>query len=145
MELQIDREPSVDGATIGHLSIDGRFAMFTLEDVTRAPGVKIYGETAIPAGRYKVIVNKSQRFGRMLPLVIGVENFTGIRIHSGNVSGDTSGCILVGLARHVGSPEILSSRAALEILMKQLANAIARGEEVHLTIQNALAEEKRLA
>jgi len=144
MNLLIQREPSVDGATVGRLFINGHFMCWTLEDVVRAPGVKIYGETAIPAGTYKILINKSRRFGKMLPLIIGVENFTGIRIHSGNDADDTSGCILVGFARQ-GDNKILTSRAALESLMAILAPAQARGEEMSITIQPQPAEAKVVA
>jgi len=144
MQLLLNREPSVDDATIGRLFVNGRFFGFTCEDVVRAPGVKIYGETAIPSGTYKVLINKSRRFGKMLPLIVGVENFTGIRIHSGNGSEDTSGCILVGFARQ-GDNRILTSRAALESLMALLAPAQARGEDISITIQPQPAEAKVVA
>lgn len=143
MEILLSREPSADGATIGHLFIDGRFAMFTLEDVTRTH--KLAGETAIPEGRYPVTITRSQRFGTMLPLVSHVPDFSGIRFHAGNTAADTSGCILVGLARHLGSPTIESSRSALEILMAKMALALAHGEEIWLTIEPAPTEPRRLA
>lgn len=142
MELLLQREPSVDGATIGRFFINGTFFGFTCEDVTRAPGVKIPGETAIPLGRYRVIVNMSQRFGRPLSLVIGVDNFTGIRMHSGNGSKDTEGCILIGLAR--SHNQVLSSRAAMDILLPRIQHAL-KTEDCWLTIEPAPAEEKRLA
>jgi hypothetical protein len=133
MQLRLEREPSVDGATIGRLYIDGVWKFFTLEDVVRAPGVKIYGDTAIPFGTYRVIINKSRRFGRMLPLILGVENFTGIRIHSGNGSEDTAGCILVGLGR-MGDNRIVTSKEALDKLLAMLAPALASGEGITIQI-----------
>src|SRR4051812_4869970 len=83
-------------STIGKLYIDGVFECYTLEDKVRADGVKIAGATAIPAGRYEVIINYSNRFKRLMPLLLNVLNFIGIRIHWGNKSKDTEGCLLLG-------------------------------------------------
>ena len=57
---------------------------------------KIYGKTAIPCGRYKVIVNLSRKLKRRLPLLLDVPGFEGIRIHGGKNETHTEGCILVG-------------------------------------------------
>jgi hypothetical protein len=70
------------------------FICHTLEDVQR--DVKIAGETAIGWGKYKLIVNMSNRFKKRLPLLLDVPNFAGVRIHGGNTELDTEGCILVG-------------------------------------------------
>lgn len=84
-----------DRNIIGDLFIDGEFFCYTLEDERRADGVKVYGETAIPTGTYNVKLTKSNRFKRLMPLLIDVPLFSGIRIHGGNTSKDTLGCILV--------------------------------------------------
>jgi Family of unknown function (DUF5675) len=96
MELTLNRFAFYENSTIGRLNINGFFYCFTLEDAFRPDGLKIKGSTAIPAGRYQVVVNKSPRFQKELPLLLGVPNFIGVRIHSGNTPADTSGCILVG-------------------------------------------------
>jgi hypothetical protein len=86
---------SPDRNIIGDLHIDGEFFCHTLEDEKRPDGVKIKHETAIPAGKYTVILTKSNRFKRIMPLLVDVPMFSGIRIHGGNDSKDTSGCPLV--------------------------------------------------
>lgn len=69
MKIIIRRQPSQGGATIGKLSIDGLFACYVLEDEIReVPGQtvsewKIKGQTAIPAGEYRVTLEDSARFG----------------------------------------------------------------------------------
>lgn len=127
MNLVLQREILSDQSTIGKLSIvDGGFIAFTLEDVLRDH--KIDGITAIPAGRYRVVLTMSQRFKKVLPILLDVPNFTGIRIHSGNTSLDTEGCILVGMER--GKDCVLRSREALKLLMEKLEG------EVWITILN---------
>ena len=131
MELRLEREPSVDGMTPGKLYVDGKFWYFTAEDLQR-DGSKVMHETAIPPGRYKVIITRSARFDKMLPLLEDVPGFTGVRIHAGNTAADTSGCILVGMAR--ANASVLSSRVAMDWLQPQIAGALARGEECWITI-----------
>ena len=94
MELQIKRTDFSEESTIGELSVNGVFECYTLEDKVRP--VKIAGKTAIPSGRYEVIMNFSQRFQKQLPLLLNVPNYEGVRIHSGNTAANTEGCILVG-------------------------------------------------
>jgi len=136
----VQRRPTVDGATIGELDLgSGRFC-YTLEDAIReAPGVpvaawKVPGATAIPAGRYKLTVTQSQRFGRPLPLLLGVDGFSGVRIHPGNTNADTSGCLLVGQAIG-GTNTLLRSRLAFDELFKRLKHAV-RVMDVYLDIKN---------
>ena len=97
MKITVKRIHRTDISTIGELYIDGVFECYTLEDIERE--VKIKSETAIPKGTYKVIINQSNRFKRLLPLLLNVPNFEGVRIHSGNTNHDTEGCILVGQTR----------------------------------------------
>ena len=94
MELQIKRTDFSEESTIGELSVNGVFECYTREDKVRP--VKIAGKTAIPSGRYEVIINFSQRFQKQLPLLLNVPNYEGVRIHSGNTAANTEGCILVG-------------------------------------------------
>ncbi len=134
MDLTLVREASSGDCTHGDLLVDGVWQAFTLEDVVRS-GPKVQHETAIPAGRYEVVITRSQRFERMLPLLLNVPDFTGIRIHPGNTKADTSGCILVGLSRT--KEAVLSSQAAMTALQPKMATAIARGDRVWITILDA--------
>lgn len=119
MKIEVKRLHRTENSTIGELTIDGKFECYTLEDKER--DVKIKGETAIPKGTYKVIINQSNRFKRLLPLLIGVPNFEGVRIHAGNSNHDTEGCILVGQNRSVDY--ITKSRKAFDSLFKKMQGA----------------------
>jgi hypothetical protein len=130
MELILLRSDLTPTRTIGRLYL-ATPECWTLEDARRE-GPKVPGETAIPAGRYQVKITKSQRFNRMLPLLLDVPGFEGIRIHSGNSASDTAGCVLVGRSRTENT--ILESRLALEALMPKIADAQARGQDVWVTI-----------
>lgn len=101
MKLTLNRTQCGETATMGQLSIDGNPFCFTCEDIDRMledgdGSAKIDGETCIPRGIYKVIINRSTRFKRDLPLLVNVPFFDGIRIHPGNTTEDTHGCVLVG-------------------------------------------------
>lgn len=133
MELLLQRDASADGCTPGRLFVDGEFEAFTLEDVVR-DGPKIAHETAIPPGRYRVVITRSTRFGRMLPLLVNVPGFDGIRIHPGNTAADTAGCILVGRSR--ANDSIASSRLAMDALQPKIAGALARQQDVFITVVN---------
>ena len=100
MKLQLIRDLTDGKRTFGKLFIDGEFVCDTLEDVDRrleSGGVKVPGETAIPLGTYTLTVNQSPRFKRLLPLLLSVPDFSGVRMHPGNSEADTEGCILLGV------------------------------------------------
>ena len=103
MQLLLIREkPLTAGLPYTHGKLyavnDGHqaFICYTIEDQVRPAGSKIYGKTAIPAGKYKITVTMSPRFKKELPLIHDVPGFDGIRIHGGNGHEDTLGCVLVG-------------------------------------------------
>jgi hypothetical protein len=100
---------------------------FILEDRVRAAGVKVPHETAIPAGRYRVIVDWSNRFKKYAFHILDVPNFTGIRIHSGNTDKDTDGCLLVGRDRGLNCVEY--SHVAFVALWEKLTQAAGFDEE----------------
>jgi hypothetical protein len=126
MKIQIKRLHKTENSTIGEMTIDGKFECYTLEDKER--DVKIKSETAIPKGTYKVIINQSNRFKKLMPLLLNVPNFEGVRIHPGNSNHDTEGCILVGQSRSVDY--ITKSRKAYDILFTKMKLA----KEITLTI-----------
>jgi len=122
--------------TEGLLFVDGLLFCGTLEDPWRdlSRQQKVPGETCIPAGAYQVVIDHSARFQKMMPHLLNVPHFEGIRIHSGNTRRDTEGCILLG--RHLQEGVISESRATVERFMTVLQNEINRGEEVWLTISD---------
>lgn len=146
MEIELQRRWLTSTSTIGSLTIDGlrEPAYFTLEDVVRT-GPKVPGQTAIPAGRYEVVVTVSERCKAsthalwtpspefLLPLLKNVPNFEGVRIHAGNRSTDTEGCILVGLGREEDA--ITGSRAALTALLPAITHALTQGR-VWITVKD---------
>ena len=91
--------------------------------------LKVPRKSAVPEGTYPVVITKSKKFGKYLPLLVGVPGFEGIRIHSGNTSKDTEGCILVG--QNLEKGKVLMSRITLERLMKLIENE----KRVFLTIE----------
>lgn len=137
MKLILQRADYSKHSTIGTLALDGRVLCFTLEDVVRV-GPKVFGETAIPAGSYTVVLDLSQRFGKVMPHVLDVPGFQGIRIHPGNTDKDTHGCILVGLSKRADF--IGESKAAYAMLLLKIEAAIAAGEVVTLDVCDAALE-----
>ena len=121
MLIELKRFEFKDTHTIGKLYIDGVYECYTLEDVVRK-GAKVNGQTAIPTGTYNIIINHSNRFNRDLPLLENVPNFTGVRIHAGNTSAHTEGCILVGTT-WTGKDFIGNSRVAFNKLFDKLKKA----------------------
>ena len=136
MKLRLVREILGPRFTQGRLYVNGKFQCYTLEDADRKldnGGVKIPGETAIPAGKYPVIVNYSSRFKRDMPLLVNVPQFSGIRIHPGNTAEDTEGCVLVGNVR--GNGYLSDSRSAYNTLFKMLDTAYDKEEDIEISIE----------
>lgn len=111
MKLELKRRWLTADSTIGELYVDGAFECYVLEDVYRGGLPKVSKQTAIPVGEYVVKKTFSERFQRMMYLVMDVPGFSGIRIHSGNTAADTEGCLLVGTTK--GQDQVLQSRSAL--------------------------------
>lgn len=143
MELLLDRDIRTTNSTSGKLFIDGLFECFILEDEDRGlkssmplseiQQRKLKGNTAIPEGRYQVTINYSPHFDRELPLLLNVPGYEGIRIHSGNTTADTDGCLLTGVAR--SADYVVSSRMAFDKVYSKISRAISNNEKVFITIQ----------
>lgn len=113
---------------IGKLYVDGKWFCDTIEDVDRGLDDamteeevikrKVKGETAIPTGIYQVLLTYSPKYKRIMPLISNVKGYSGIRIHSGNTSKDTEGCLIVGKNTKVGM--VTDSRNTYNALFKRL-------------------------
>jgi hypothetical protein len=136
MELTLIRRWFTKKSTIGELHVDAAYECFILEDVVRK-GPKVHGKTAIPAGRYKIQVTYSPRFKRMLPILVAVPDFSGVRIHPGNDADDTEGCLLPGLERR--EDFVSSSRHAFDALMPKILDGVATPEGCWITIREERA------
>lgn len=141
MILRLERRWPKEMYTIGVLHVDGKFFCNTLEDKvvdTNCNGCfdagerKVPGETAIPYGTYRVRYSWSNKFGRMLPELVDVPSFQGIRIHPGNTRKDTAGCILVGLNKEVG--KVCQSRYYSDVLNGMIRAAQSEGELITIEI-----------
>ncbi len=131
MEIKVNRVAFTAKSTIGDMLIDDQWECFTLEDVVRGPGIKIPGQTAIPEGKYEVIIDRSMRFKRMMPHILNVPMFEGIRIHSGNTDRNTEGCLLLG--RTKDTDFIGQSVAAFNAFFPKLQEGL-QGGKVFITI-----------
>lgn len=136
MKIAVMRKWLTQEATISEISVDGQFLCYGLEDCVReiegqpVEDWKIPGQTAIPRGTYALEITPSNRFKRDMLQVMEVPGFAGIRIHAGNTSADTEGCLLVGDTR--SNDFVGNSRNALVKLFGTVAAAIHRGEEVSI-------------
>lgn len=137
MELKLNRIFLGSSATIGELYVDGEHIADTLEDRVRPEGEKVYGKTAIPEGTYEMVLSYSPRFKKILPEILNVPNFTGIRIHSLNKAEESEGCIGVGEWNGKDTNWISNSRKAFNKLFAILQEASDRGEKITITINNS--------
>lgn len=153
MELTLQRKWKLLKYSIGKLYVNGVYLCDTLEDTDRnlyqgmskesISQKKVYGETAIPFGRYRITLNvQSPKFSKKkmyerckgyLPRLLGVPCWEGVLIHIGNYPKDTEGCILVGYNKIKGA--VVNSTTAFWKLYDMLEKANKRGEEIWITIQ----------
>jgi hypothetical protein len=140
MNLKLVRTHFGTEYTVGQLFIGDKFECYTLEDAQREIETrpvaewKIQDRTAIPRGKYELIVSFSNRFRKPLPLIKNVPGFSGIRIHSGNSSSNTEGCILVGKTWS-GGDWIGNSRVAMDALFNKIMDAREKGQFINIEIK----------
>lgn len=131
IKLTLKRIAFQNNYTIGKLLINGDYFCDVLEDKVRGLSsdmtaeqiakIKVHSQTAIPIGTYKITLTYSNRFKKILPLLNDVPGFEGIRIHSGNTSADTEGCLLVGQNKVKG--QVINSRDTFNKLMSKIQDA----------------------
>lgn len=121
--------PATASYTIGRLYANSIVVSDTIEDkdrglldtmpVSQIKAKKIYGETAIPKGTYRVVGTVSPKFSNrvwakkyngIVPEIIGVKGFSGIRIHPANTAQELLGCIAPGQNKVKG--KVINSTAA---------------------------------
>ena len=142
MKLVLKRKFKGEIYTVGDLFIDGEFFCNTLEDKVRIlpllcpdtpQGIacrckeKVYAETAIPYGTYKVTMQMSPKFKRVLPYLHDVPHFLGILVHNGSNIDHSAGCLLVG--RNTIKGGLTESRATSDRLNEILS------KEKNITIE----------
>jgi hypothetical protein len=143
MELKLERNLKGVQATLGTLFINNEKECNTLEDVDRGiiqdtpleviTSTKVQNKTAIPTGRYEVIIDFSNRFQKDMPHVLDVPGFEGIRIHPGNSDVDTDGCILLGSWSGSSADWISGSQDAFHTFLPKLEQGLSEGQ-VFITI-----------
>lgn len=135
MKLTLKRIALRPTYTIGKLYIDDAYFCDTLEDTVRDTNKsgkfdngeqKIKGKTAIPYGTYEIKWTYSPRFKKYTPQLMNVPSFEGIRVHSGNTSADTEGCLILGENKQVG--KVLNSRATINKFYPIIKEACSNGK-----------------
>lgn len=152
MQLYLKRIAKRETYTIGRLLIDGEYFCDTVEDrdrglnaslpLERLKEMKVYGQTAIPTGVYKVDMDTvsakfrsrswAKPFDGKLPRLLNVPAYDGVLIHVGNTAEDSLGCILVGRNKEVG--KVLQSTDTFKSLMSVLLKAHADGESIYIQV-----------
>ena len=135
MKLTLKRIALRPTYTIGKLYIDDVYFCDTIEDTVRDINKngkfdngekKIHSKTAIPYGIYEIKWTYSPRFKKYTPQLMNVPSFEGIRIHAGNTSADTEGCLILGENKQVG--KVLNSRATINKFYPIINKACSKGK-----------------
>lgn len=135
MKLTLKRIALRPTYTIGKLYIDDVYFCDTIEDTVRDLNKngkfdngekKVHSKTAIPYGIYEIKWTYSPRFKKYTPQLMNVPSFEGIRIHAGNTSADTEGCLILGKNKQVG--KVLNSRTTINKFYPIIKNACSNGK-----------------
>jgi len=150
MKIKVIREVLTPTETLGSLYINDKFFCYTLEDIDRklkntdsidfVKAHKVKANTAIPSGEYRMILSMSNRFKRIMPEVLNVPGFQGIRFHGGNTHKDSEGCVLVAKQRNINKPSswqgiknwVFGSQE--KQLIAEMQKALSKGEKITLSI-----------
>lgn len=141
MEFKITRSIHSDSSVIGEVTCEGSRVCYVLEDTVREiEGVpvedwKIKGKTAIPRGRYEIVIDMSTRFGKLMPHLLNVAGFSGIRIHAGNTDKDTEGCLIPGTDIGVDRRSVTGSRVAVDRWTMRMMQAFNSGDRCFITVE----------
>ena len=113
--LVLVRDAFTETAILGRLFFGSTCICYTLENRSKA----------IPCGTYNIENSKSPKFKRELPLIYGykVAESRGIRIHAGNSSKDSAGCVLVGMGRDTVDGSLTESKLA-ETMVTMLCRTV---------------------
>jgi len=142
MEIKVKRYIFTDKSTISDILIDGHYFSKVLEDTDRGltsemsldeiKKIKIHSQTAIPKGRYEIVLSYSNKFKALLPEIVNVPGYSGVRIHPGNYPADTEGCLLPG--NWFYQDTVINSRATFNLLFSIIKARIAK-EKIYITIE----------
>lgn len=138
MDILVTTIMKTNTFTLGELEVNNKYLCDTLEDRMRPDNQKVMHETAIPRGTYNVVLSYSPRFKQILPEIQNVPNFTGIRIHKGNNTKDTSGCLLVGYWDGEKADWIANSTKAFNDLFAMMKEASDKKEKITITFKDIL-------
>lgn len=142
MKIKLYRKYIKPNYCIGKLYINDEYFSDVLEDPDRGlqdtmsiqeiQQLKVKGDTCIPYGTYDITITYSPKFKKRLPLINNVKGFEGIRIHSGNTSKDTEGCLLLGFNKIKG--KVINSKETVDKFITSIQQALNKGEEITIQI-----------
>jgi hypothetical protein len=150
MKLEVLRISSQEDSTSGILfeTTNGKrtFMCYTIEDEQR--DVKVWGETRIPAGTYKLKLRTeggfhsryTGKYGDWHKGMIWVQDVPGFEFilwHTGNTDESTAGCLILGQTQESNliKPDgwVGSSVSAYKFVYPRVSEAILSGQDVEVT------------
>lgn len=142
MNVEVLRYSDTGKATLSLIMVNGKFICYGLEDTFRKN--KIWGETRIPEGTYKMGLRKVGRFHGVYSVkfrdfhkgmlhVLDVPNYKYILIHIGNSPSDTAGCLITGSRPRGDGNYVYESTQAYKELYPIIIKSLINGEDVTIT------------